>query len=313
MEGERVESFYRGRTVLVTGAAGFLGSHLVERLTSLKARVVAVDSIAPPQTWHSMPEVGTALRFEQLDINDEVRLKALLEEEHPEVLFHLAAIASPRACAKDFPTAYHVNVQGTFNVLRHSEGVPHVVFLSSSAVYGPPQILPMDESHPRGGRDPYALTKIMGETLCENYVANYGRKCSVIRNFNAFGPRQSPEYIIPTIIRQAFSTGRIEIWNAAPVRDLMFVDNTEDAILMVGTNPGGGTYNVGSGRGVRIGELAEIIAAKVGEHVPVQDLKKDVIGSPALVADVQRLRGLGWTEKVPFEDGLARTVEWYRG
>ena len=280
MEGERVESFYRGRTVLVTGAAGFLGSHLVERLGSLNARVVAVDSIAPPDAGRSSPYFGSALRFEQLDINDESRLGNLIREERPEVLFHLAAIASPRACAKDFSTAYRVNVEGTFNVLRLSEIVPHVVFLSSSAVYGPPEVLPMSEGHPRGGRDPYALTKIMGETLCENYVANYGRTCSVIRNFNAFGPRQGLEYIIPTIIRQALSTGRIEIWNAAPVRDLMFVDNTEDAILMIGTSPGSGTYNVGSGRGVRIGELAQIIAAKVGHNVPVEDLKKDVIGSP---------------------------------
>lgn len=306
-------SFYRGKTVLVTGAAGFLGSHLVERLCSLEARVVAVDTASAPGSWRAIPECAHGVRFEQINITEDAPLGTLIREERPEVLFHLAAIASPRACARDFATAYQVNVHGTFNVLRRSEAVPHVVFLSSSAVYGTPSALPMDESHPLHGRDPYAVTKILAETLCENYVVNYGRKCSIIRNFNAFGPRQDAEYVIPTIIKQALTTGRIEIWNAAPVRDLMFVDNTEDAILTIGSQPRAGIFNVGSGRGVRIGELAHLIAAKVGEHIPVEDLGKEVIGSPALVADVGRLQNLGWSEKIPFEVGLERTVEWYRG
>jgi nucleoside-diphosphate-sugar epimerase len=306
-------SFYRGKTVLVTGAAGFLGSHLVERLHSSEARVVATDIATAPDSWQAVPPEAPAVRFEQMDINDDVRLANLVREERPDVLFHLAAIASPRACARDFDAAYRVNVQGTFNVLRVSENVPHVVFLSSAAVYGTPASPRMDESHPLHGRDPYAMTKIMAETLCENYVANYGRKCSIIRNFNAFGPRQNPEYVIPTIIQQALRKGRIEIWNAAPVRDLMFVDNTADAILTIGSQTGAGIFNVGSGRGVRIGELAHLIAAKVGEHVSVEDLGKQVTGSPSLVADVGRLQNLGWVERVPFEVGLSRTVEWYRG
>ena len=305
-------SFYRGKTVLVTGAAGFLGSHLVERLLAVEARVVAVDTETAPESWRAAAPGSGSLRFESVDINDDARLGGLVREERPELLFHLAAVASPRACARDFATAYRVNVQGTFNVLQVSEPVPHVVYLSSAAVYGTPTSLPISEDHPRHGRDPYAITKIMAETLCENYVANYGRRCSIIRNFNAFGPRQRSEYVIPTIIQQAFATGRIEIWNAAPVRDLMFVDNTEDAILTIGSHPQGGIYNVGSGRGVRIGDVAQLIATSVGGPVPVEDLRKEVTGSPALVADVSRLRNLGWTEKVPFEVGLSRTVEWYR-
>jgi nucleoside-diphosphate-sugar epimerase len=308
-----VNAFYRGKTVLVTGAAGFLGSHLAERLRLLEARVVAVDSAQAPDFWPRIPPDAPGVRYERVDIREDAALARLIRDEQPQVLFHLAAIASPRACARDFVTAYEVNVHGTFNVLRDSEEVPHLVFLSSSAVYGTPASLPMDETHPRRGRDPYAMTKIMGETLCENYSANYGRKCSIIRNFNAFGPRQPAEYVIPTIIKQALTTGRIEIWNAAPVRDLMFVDNTEDAILTIGAQARAGIFNVGSGQGVRIGELAKLIASKVGEHVPVEDLKKDVVGSPALVADVSRLRDLGWVQQIPFDVGLARTVEWYRG
>jgi nucleoside-diphosphate-sugar epimerase len=308
-----VSSFYSGKAVLVTGAAGFLGSHLVERLRSLEAKVVAVDTATAPDSWRAIPSDPHPVRFVQMDITDDERLGNLVREERPEVLFHLAAIANPRACARDFVTAYRVNVHGTFNVLRVSEAVAHVVFLSSAAVYGTPASVRMDEGHPLRGRDPYAMTKILAETLCENYVANYGRKCSIIRNFNAFGPRQSPEYVIPTIIQQALTTGRIEIWNAAPVRDLMYVDNTADAILAIGSQARAGIFNVGSGRGVRIGELAHLIAAKVGEHVSVEDLGKEVTGSPSLVADVDRLRNLGWVERIPFEVGLSRTVEWYRG
>jgi NDP-hexose 4,6-dehydratase len=302
--------FYGGRTIAVTGASGFLGSHLVDRLTGLGARVVAIDNVAPAWANAGHDELVRAVR---LDIADRERLTALLEEEHPEVLFHLAAIASPRACARDFATAYAVNVAGTHNVLAASAHVPHFVLLSSAAVYGAPVRLPMDEAHPLLGRDPYAVTKIMAELLVENSVANFERRCSIVRNFNAFGPRQPTEYMIPSVIQQAIRTGRIEIWSGAPVRDLMFVANTEDAILTIGASPDGGTYNVGSGRGVRMGELAEMIARKVGVSVPVQDLGREVGGSPALVADIGRLTHLGWTETVPFEEGLERTVAWYRG
>jgi len=305
-----MRAFYAGRTIAVTGASGFLGSHLVERLLELGARVVAIDT-APP----APPPAGSAdlLRTVRMDITDREGLTTLLDEERPEVLFHLAAIASPRACARDFATAYRVNVEGTHHVLAASPRVPHFVFLSSAAVYGAPVTLPMSESHPLLGRDPYAVTKIMAELLVENSAANYGRRCSIVRNFNAFGPRQPTEYVIPSVIQQALSTGRIEIWNGAPVRDLMFVDNTEDAVLTIGAQSGAGTYNVGSGRGVRMGDLAQMIAKKVGPDVPVADLGKALTGSPALVADVQRLTDLGWRETVPFDVGLDRTVAWYRG
>jgi nucleoside-diphosphate-sugar epimerase len=305
--------FYRGRTVLVTGASGFLGSHLVERLVGLGARVVGIDAAPAPPSWSQGIPGDGSVRFEQVDISDSDRLSTHVAEEHPDVLVHLAAIASPRACARDFARAYAVNVQGTHHVLAASAEVDHFVLLSSAAVYGPPVTLPMDENHPLRGRDPYAITKIMAELLVENSVANYGRRCSIVRNFNAFGPRQPAEYVIPSVIRQALTTGRIEIWSGAPVRDLMFVDNTADAILTIGAQSTGGTYNVGSGHGVRMGDLAHLIAAKVGADVPVEDLGKAVTGSPALVADVGRLRELGWTETVPFDVGLARTVEWYRG
>jgi NDP-hexose 4,6-dehydratase len=304
-----MQGFYAGRTIAVTGASGFLGSHMVERLTSLGARVVAIDTAPPAPTT----PVTDLVRSVQMDITDREGLTTLLDEERPEVLFHLAAIASPRACARDFGLAYRVNVEGTHHVLAASANVPHFVLLSSAAVYGAPVQLPMSESHPLLGRDPYAVTKIMAELLVENAAANYARRCSIVRNFNAFGPRQPAEYVIPSVIKQALSTGRIEIWNGAPVRDLMFVDNTEDAVLTIGAQSDGGTYNVGSGRGVRMGDVAQMIARKVGPDVPVSDLGKAVTGSPALVADVGRLTGLGWTETVPFDVGLDRTVAWYRG
>ncbi len=301
-----MRTFYAGRTVAVTGASGFLGSHLVERLTGLGARVVAIDT-APFGV-----AVGDRVRPVRMDIGDQEGLRSLLTEERPEVLFHLAAIASPRACARDFATAYRVNVEGTHHVLAASGTVAHFVLLSSAAVYGTPVELPMRESHPLLGRDPYAVTKIMAELLVENAVSNYGRRCSIVRNFNAFGPRQPTEYMIPSVIRQALATGRIEIWSGTPVRDLMYVDNTEEAILTIGAQPDGGTYNVGSGRGVRMGDLAHMIAKKIGPDVPVADLGKEVSGSPALVADVRRLTDLGWSETVPFDAGLDRTVAWYR-
>jgi len=300
---------YKGSKVLVTGAAGFIGRYLVGRLLEAGAQVTAVDAIETEKALAVLTVPGGTARYLRLDVRDEAGVRQLLEGDAFDTVFHLAAIASPRACVKDFALAYSVNVTGTFNMLHHAGKAGRFVFLSSSAVYGPPAYLPMDEAHPRLGKDPYASTKIMGEDLCRNYAENYGLRCSIVRNFNSFGPYQSPEYIVPGIITQGLRNGAIEIWNADPVRDLMYVENSVDAILEIGSHPELGIYNVGSGRGVRIGDLAQLVAAKIGREIPVRDLRKDVIGSPALIARVDRLRSLGWSERVSFELGIERTVE----
>jgi nucleoside-diphosphate-sugar epimerase len=305
-------SGYKGKRVLVTGASGFVGRHLTKRLLEAEAEVLCTDIVPFPGFAVTADARRAAPRFKTLDVRDEAAVQDLLRQEQVDVLFHLAAIANPRACKKDFDRAYKVNVDGTFHLLQHGENVGRFVFLSSSAVYGPPDHLPIDENHPRKGTDPYAITKIIAEDLCRTYVTNYGRKCEIIRNFNSFGPYQEPDYVIPSIIRQGLASHAIEIWNSDPVRDFSYVENTVEAILRIGRSTQNSVYNVGSGTGVRIGDLATMIAAKIDKSVTIRDLRKDVIGSPTLVAGVNRLRELGWAERVPLSVGIERTVEWFR-
>jgi nucleoside-diphosphate-sugar epimerase len=302
----------RHRKVLVTGTSGFLGRHLTARLVQDGADVVGIDRVVPAEP---VPPGPGTFRFQSVDLQVGAEVQSVLHSDAFDVVYHLAAIASPRACSRDFATAFRVNVDGTYHVLEHGERAGLIVFMSSAAVYGPPIHIPISEDHPRRGTDPYAVTKILGEDLCQNYAANYGRRVTIVRNFNSFGPYQDPEYVIPGIIRQGLLRGEVEIWNSEPIRDFSFVTNTVDALVRIGAGQVTGTYNVGSGQGTPIGKLAEIIAANLSQRrspprpVPVRDLHKPLSGSPALVADIRRLEGLGWTEAVSMPSGIERTID----
>ncbi len=296
-----------GRTVLVTGAAGFLGTTLHPRLVAEGARVIAVDNLS-----FARPDRAGGPEIRPVDIRDPKAVEALYTETRPDLVLHLAAVANPRTCKQDFPLAFEVNVGGTQNLLRHAPPAARFFFMSSAAVYGEPLYLPLDEAHPRRGKDPYTVTKIIGEDLCQNYVENYQRSVVVARNFNTFGAGQTGDYIVPQLIRQALTEHRIELWDPRTVRDLTYVDNTVDAIVRLAASDRTGVFNIGSGRGVSVGDLAQLVSRKLGD-VPIVDLKKRALGSPLLISSNQRLRDLGWSETVGFEEGVDRTIAWMRG
>lgn len=301
-------SEWSGKRVLVTGAAGFLGSHLVARLASGGASVVGVDNFSFPRP--DLAEAAGGYTPVTADLRQAEGLKQIVADAPPDLVFHLAAIANPRQCKQDFPLAFDVNVNGTQNLLRVLPTAARVVFMSSAAVYGEPQALPIEESHPRHGADPYSITKIMGEELCGVYNRHYGRQIAIVRNFNTFGVGQVGDYIVPQLIRQGLTERKIEIWDSRTVRDFLYVDNAIDALLAIASHAENGPVNIGSGRGISVGELAQTIAQKFGGDLEVVDLKKKVLGSPALVSSNARLRALGWQETVAFEDGIDRTIRW---
>jgi dTDP-glucose 4,6-dehydratase len=299
-----------GRTVAVTGAAGFVGSHLCEALVAGGARVIAVDNFAVG-TLGNLEAIAGRLKLVRADISTEECRDIL---RGADVVFHLAAIANPRVCVTDFPTAYRVNVEGTRRVLEACAVGVRVVFLSGAMVYGDPIRLPMDEMHPTLGRDPYALTKIIGESLCWAALATRDIRPTVVRNFSTYGPRQSGGYLIPTLIEQGMRNRRIEIWNAAPTRDFTYVDDMVDALVRIGAADqlAGEVVNLGGGSEIEVGRVADAVARLLG-GVPVSSLNKAVVGSIRQYCDNRKLRdATEWEPRVPLAAGLARTIDWFR-
>ncbi len=297
-------------TVAVTGGAGFLGSHLAERFAQEGARVVVLDnfSAADPNGVEALRRAGVETRH--VDILEPCSLREALDDA--DVVLHLAALSNPRVCRDQIERGFDVNVVGVKNVIEASPAARRLVFLSSAAVYGNPQRIPMAEDHPTNGTEPYALGKLMGELVCQMYM-QAGRAITVVRNFNTFGPRQAPGFLIPTIITQALEKGAVEIWNGDPVRDFLYVEDFVDAIVRLVQTPEavGQTVNVGSGARTRVGDLARQISELL--EVPFTDKRIPVNGSRELVCDNHRLRTLtGWQPRVNIQEGLRRTIEHYR-
>lgn len=299
---------WSNRRVAVTGAAGFLGSHLCEALVSEGAAVLALDNFEGGSA-RNLEAVRARLRLLNCDIACADTDDALREAE---AVFHLAAMANPRACQKDFARTYRVNVEGTRRVLEACRPGARVIFLSGAMIYGEPRALPIDETHAPGARDAYALSKIMGECLTWAVASARGLRATVVRNFSSYGPRQSPDYVIPGMIRRALRSGRIELWNATPTRDFTYVTDTIQALLAIAKSEAlvGEAVNVGSGTERSIHEVARTVAALLG-NVQVHDLGQEVTGSQRQCADNRKLRrATGWGPRVALEDGLARTIAW---
>lgn len=301
---------WREAAVGVTGAGGFLGAHLCERLVDEGASVRAIDNFENG----SRENIGS-IRDEVSTITTDIRDVGGEAFEGLDVVFHFAAIANPRTCRSDRDLAFDVNVDGTRQVFEACDeaGVDRVVFFSSAAVYGNPESLPIAESHRLGGRDPYATSKKIGESLAEMYDHETEMDVFVVRNFNIFGPRQEEAYLIPTLITQADRDDKIEIWTAESARDFTYVEDAIDAFLAIADTPelAGEPVNVGSNMEITSRELADRISAEFG-GVSVVNLDKENVDKSRLVCDNSRLReATGWEAAVGFEHGLAQTIDWY--
>jgi nucleoside-diphosphate-sugar epimerase len=299
-----------GRSALVTGAAGFLGRHLSERLARSGVSVVGVD--CRPIVALNGDGFHHLDRFVLADVTDAGAMSRLFQEQHFDWVFHLAGLASVGQCARDPALALEVNVGGTRNVLEASRDSERFVFLSSAAVYGPAEQLPITEDQPRRGTDPYAISKIRAEELCELAREQGSRSILVARNFNSFGEFQASEYIVPSLIGQAVQKRAIRIRNGAPIRDFSYVENTIDALLRLVERGNGSTYNVGSGRGVQIADLARMVRDIIDPDIPIVDAREPTLGSSALVAENRLLRATGWSEAITLEEGIARTISTFQ-
>ncbi|MCJ7432277.1 MAG: SDR family NAD(P)-dependent oxidoreductase [Anaerolineales bacterium] len=318
-----INPFWKNKSVLVTGAGGFIGSHLVERLHVEGARVrafVRYNSRGDIGLLNELPdEARKDIEIIGGDIRDSSAI--LKAAENIEVVFHLGALISipysylrPREVAES-------NFIGTLNVLLacQQHKVARMIHTSTSEVYGTARYAPIDEAHPLQGQSPYSASKIGADKLAESFYCAYNAPVVTVRPFNTYGPRQSARAIIPTIITQVLGSNTLKLGNLEAARDFTFVDDTVDGFIKAAQTAGveGQTFNLGTGSEIRVGELAGKIMQLAGRQVEIQKealrMRPDKSEVMRLISDNSLARkSLDWTPHVSLDEGLGRVIEWLR-
>ncbi len=306
--------------VLVTGAGGFVGSHLVERLAAEGCRVRCFDraSGGGGLLRHLPDEARRGLEMVGGDLRDEAAVRRAAQGV--EAIWHLGALTSVPYSLEHPREVMETNLMGTVNVLVAARdlGVSRVVVVSSGDVYGTARYLPIDEGHPLQSRSPYAASKIGAEKVAESFHAAYGLPVVILRPFNAYGPRQSARAVIPTIIAQALGGPTVRLGATSPTRDFTYVADTVEALLLAAQcqAAAGRAFNIGSGTEIAIGDLARMIITLLGRDVTIISEEAERLRPAA--SEAQRVRAdnalarqvLGWVPRVPLEEGLRRTMAW---
>ena len=314
---------WQGRTVLVTGAAGFIGSHLVERLLHEGAKVRAFVHYNSRNHWGHLedllPHQRQDVEIVSGDLRDPGRVDAAVNGV--DVVFHLGAlIAIPYSYVAPQDVVL-TNVVGTLNVLEAARrhGTSRVVHTSTSEVYGTAQYVPIDERHPLVGQSPYAASKIGADQIALSYQMSFELPVAIARPFNTYGPRQSARAVIPAIIVQALTQKHIMLGATFPTRDLNFVTDTVDGFLKIAEADAalGEVINLGTGREVSVGDLAATINKLAGRDIPVvfdaNRVRPDASEVERLLADARKAKTLvGWEPRHTLDEGLRATIDWIR-
>lgn len=316
---EESEIYWGRRKVLVTGAGGFIGSHLTERLVELGANVRAFVHYNSLGRWGWLDDshIGESVDVFSGDIGDRDSVRRAVKDV--DIIFHLAALIG-------IPYSYHAplsyvqtNVVGTLNILQAAleYGVERVVHTSTSEVYGSAQYVPIDEEHPLQGQSPYSATKIGADKLVESFHASFNLPVTTVRPFNTYGPRQSSRAVIPTIIAQAIAQTEIHLGSLEPTRDLNYVKDTAEGFVKAAEAQKaiGKVINIGTGEEISIGDLGVLILEIMEKNIPIvcEDQRVRPQGSEVqrLLADNSKAREiLGWQPNFGLRKGLTETISW---
>lgn len=315
--------FWKDKKILVTGAGGFIASHLIEQLVVLGADVkafVRYNSRNDPGLLSLAPlDILSEIQIIQGDLRDPQAVRQAVAGSS--MIFHLGALIAIPYSYLHPQEVVESNILGTMNVLSAArfENVQRVIHTSTSEVYGSALRVPIDEHHPLQGQSPYSASKIGADKIAESFHLSYDLPVVTVRPFNTYGPRQSARAVIPTIISQALTRDVIQLGNLDTRRDLTFVDDTVNGFLAAATseNTLGETINLGYGEDIRIGDLAEEVIRLVGRPVKIvvdpDRLRPEKSEVQRLVSDNSKAkRLLGWEPQVSLKDGLQITINWIR-
>jgi NAD dependent epimerase/dehydratase len=310
-----------GHRVLVTGAGGFIGSHLVERLVTEGARVrafVRYTSRADAGLLKLAPaDIRGRIEMVFGDLRDEAAVHEAVRDV--EIVFHLGALIAIPYSYVHPREVVETNVIGTLNVLMaaRAHGVRRIVNTSTSEVYGTALTIPITENHPLQGQSPYSASKIAADKLTESFARSFDIRAVTVRPFNTFGPRQSARAVIPTVISQALTSTEIRLGDLSPTRDFTYVTDTVDGFVRAACtdNIDGETFNLGNDREISVGDLAHLIVRLVDRPVKVvtdnERIRPQNSEVRRLHADATKARQLlGWTPQVSLEQGLRQTIGW---
>jgi NAD dependent epimerase/dehydratase len=314
----------KNKKVLLTGADGFIGSHLAERLLQEGANVKAFVYYNSFNNWGWLDtfskETLSKIEIFSGDIRDPYGVKEAMKE--CDVVFHLAALIA-------IPYSYHspdsyvdTNIKGTLNIVQAAKelNIEKILVTSTSEVYGTALYVPIDEKHPKQGQSPYSATKIGADHLADSFYRSFNLPVTIVRPFNTFGPRQSARAVIPTIIAQLLNgKGEIKLGALHPTRDLVFVKDTVNGFVEIAKSDSliGQEVNIATNSEITVGDLAQNLINIIN---PKAKIVSDDIRLRPEKSEVERLFGsnekilqhTNWRQKYSLEDGLKETIEWFR-
>ena len=316
--------YWENKRVLVTGASGFIGSHVVERLVQLGAKVRAFVHYNSRNDW-GLLELLQKETLEHVEVFPGDLTDAALVYKAVascQVVFHLGALIAIPYSYQAPQQFIDTNVKGTLNILQAclEEQIEKMIHTSTSETYGSALYTPIDEEHPLQAQSPYAASKIAADKLVESFHCSFDLPVAIIRPFNTYGPYQSARAVIPTIISQALSDDdSIKLGSLTPVRDLTFIEDTVSGFIRVAESGKsiGSVFNVGTGRGVTISELVTVVLRIIGvdKHIVADSKRFRPVKSEVTVLVCNNTKAreiLEWSPRYTLEQGLQYTVEYIR-